>query len=60
MKPSLLNAVGKITLLTFLCCTLVTSSYSQHISFGKEKVAVEIGLNFGPTFFLGDLGGTPG
>ncbi len=60
MKPSLLNAVGKTTLLIFLCCSLVTSSYSQHLSFGKEKVAFEIGLNFGPTFFLGDLGGHQG
>src|SRR6187551_896389 len=60
MKPSLLNAVGKITLLTFLCLTLVTTSYSQHLSFGKEKVKMEIGLNFGPTFFLGDLGGHQG
>lgn len=60
MKPSLLNAVGKITLLTFLCITLVTSSYSQHLSFGADKVKVEMGLNFGPTFFLGDLGGHQG
>ena len=39
---------------------MVTKSYSQHLSFGGEKVKMEIGLNFGPTFFLGDLGGHEG
>ncbi|MFT3910205.1 MAG: hypothetical protein QM737_12320 [Ferruginibacter sp.] len=60
MKPSLLNVVGKSVLLTFLCLTLVTASHSQHLSFGKDKVIFEVGLNFGPTFFLGDLGGHRG
>ena len=60
MKPSLLNVVGKSILLTFLCLTLVTATYSQHLSFGKEKVIFEAGFNFGPTFFLGDLGGHRG
>lgn len=60
MKPSLPNITGKTALLTFFCITLVTASYSQHLSFGKEKVKMEIGLNFGPTFFLGDLGGHQG
>lgn len=35
-------------------------SHSQHVSIGREKTRVEIGLNFGPTFFLGDLGGHAG
>lgn len=60
MKPSLLNTVGKPTLITLLCCIFAATSFSQHISFGQEKVKMEIGFNFGPTFFLGDLGGHEG
>ena len=60
MKPSLPNPVGKILLLTFLFTVSVASLHSQHLSFGKEKTKVEIGFNFGPTFFLGDLGGHAG
>ena len=60
MKPYLPNIVGKTALLIFLCFTLVIPSYAQHLSFGKERVVVECGLNFGPTFFLGDLGGHRG
>lgn len=60
MKPSLLNLVGKFMLPLLICFTLATTSYSQHLSFGKEKTKLEIGLNFGPTFFLGDLGGHQG
>ncbi len=33
---------------------------AQHLSFGGEKIRFEAGLNFGPTFFLGDLGGNHG
>lgn len=33
---------------------------AQHVSFGGNKMYVEAGLNFGPTFFLGDLGGNAG
>jgi hypothetical protein len=60
MKLCLPNTVGKILLLSFLCLIMVNQTYSQHVSFGKEKVKVEMGLNFGPTFFLGDLGGHMG
>ena len=28
--------------------------------FGGDKLKAEVGLNFGPTFFLGDLGGHAG
>ena len=61
MKPSLLNTVGKPTLIRFcfVAYSLLTS-YSQHLSFGRRKSKVEIGFNFGPTFFLGDLGGHEG
>ncbi|MDB5201768.1 MAG: hypothetical protein JWQ27_1177 [Ferruginibacter sp.] len=60
MKSTLPNLVGK-SMILLLCCTLFfTRSYSQHLMFGGEKLKVEAGLNFGPTFFLGDLGGNRG
>jgi len=59
MKPSLRNFVGK-TLLLFSFTFLLTTSYAQHFIFGGQKAKVEVGLNFGPTFFLGDLGGNHG
>lgn len=60
MKPSLPNLVGKNLLLLLLCTSLITKSYSQAFIFGNEKVKWEVGLNFGPSFFLGDLGGNSG
>lgn len=35
-------------------------SYSQSLIFGNEKTRVEVGINVGPLFFLGDLGGHRG
>ena len=35
-------------------------SFSQSLIFGNEKARVEIGINVGPFFFLGDLGGHRG
>lgn len=32
----------------------------QSLFFGDQKTGVEVGLNIGPTFFLGDLGGNRG
>lgn len=60
MKPSLPNKFGKILLLLLLCTLLLTKSYSQAFIFGNEKIKMEAGLNFGPSFFLGDLGGNTG
>ena len=33
---------------------------AQHFILGNENTRIEAGLNFGPTFFLGDLGGHRG
>ena len=60
MNPSLPNRMCK-TVLVFLCIvSFHTTSFSQHLVFGNEKFRIETGLNFGPTFFLGDLGGNKG
>lgn len=60
MKPRLLNFVGKAILLLSICFALLQKSYSQAFIFGNEKTKWEAGINFGPSFFLGDLGGNAG
>ena len=37
-----------------------SKSFSQSITVGTEKTRIEVGLNIGPSFFLGDLGGNRG
>jgi hypothetical protein len=59
MKPYLLKSVGKYILPLLICFIAQSKSYSQAFLFG-EKVKWEVGLNFGPSFFLGDLGGNSG
>jgi len=59
MKPCLHKFVGKCTILLVICITILSKSYSQSLLFG-EKVKWEVGFNFGPSFFLGDLGGNSG
>lgn len=59
MKPHLPKFVTKAALLLLISFTILSSSYSQALLFG-EKVKWEVGLNFGPSFFLGDLGGNSG
>jgi len=59
MKSILPKTGGKLLLLV-LCILLLTKTQAQHFVFGGEKLKVEAGLNFGPTFFLGDLGGHRG
>src|SRR5664279_4390030 len=34
--------------------------FSQSLILGNEKTRVEVGVNIGPSFFLGDLGGNRG
>ena len=58
MKHCLPKLAAKF-LLIILSLLLITNTYSQHLMFG-EKVKWEVGVNFGPTFFLGDLGGNHG
>ena len=43
--------------LTFL---ISTKSFSQHIMFTTGQTKWEAGINIGPSFFLGDLGGNAG
>ena len=59
MKPFLHKSVGKHVLLLFICFMAFSQSNSQALLFG-EKIKWEIGFNFGPSFFLGDLGGNSG
>src|SRR5690606_16485325 len=60
MKNHLQCYMRKGLLPVLLCFGFFTKTYSQHFSFGNENTSVEVGLNFGPTFFLGDLGGGRG
>ena len=52
------TSVPSVRTFVFICALLITtSSFSQSIFFGGRN---EIGLAFGPSFFLGDLGGNKG
>ena len=47
--------------LYLLTCVLFSNgSNAQSLVFGNEKTKVEVGINVGPSFFLGDLGGNRG
>ncbi len=51
----------RIGFLPLLFCLLISgTSSAQYLSLGNDKLKIEAGLNFGPTFFLGDLGGHRG
>jgi hypothetical protein len=58
MKSFLRNFTAKAAVLLMLTLA-VNTSHAQHLIFG-HKARVEVGVNFGPTFFLGDLGGNHG
>lgn len=60
MKPGLRNLVGKNLLLLLICFSFLSHSYSQSFLLGTGKTKWEAGVNFGPSFFLGDLGGNKG
>jgi len=59
MKPYLHKFVQKHVLLLLLSFTILSNTYAQSFMFG-QKIKWEVGLNFGPSFFLGDLGGNSG
>ncbi len=59
MKLYLHKLVQKHVLLLLLSFTILSDTYSQSFMFGK-KVKWEAGINLGPSFFLGDLGGNSG
>lgn len=42
------------------CFSFTPKTFSQSLIFGNEKTRVEVGINIGPSFFLGDLGGNRG
>ncbi|RYY44502.1 MAG: hypothetical protein EOO06_18015 [Chitinophagaceae bacterium] len=60
MRPYLLNLPYKRIAMLLIGGLLSLQSFSQHLVIGNAKFKVEAGLNFGPTFFLGDLGGNAG
>lgn len=60
MKSSLPAYANKLILSLLIICLLPGRSQAQHLLFGNGKAHLEAGVNFGPTFFLGDLGGNHG
>ncbi len=51
--------INSIVCLVF-CCLVHITAKAQHFQLGLGNAKVEAGVNFGPTFFLGDLGGKVG
>lgn len=60
MKKDLLNQFFRRSIPLLLFLLLFNTGNAQHLILGNEKIQIEAGLNFGPTFFLGDLGGKVG
>lgn len=60
MKNYLQSVINKRLVPLLLCISLSTAAGAQHLMLGLGEAKVEAGLNFGPTFFLGDLGGKVG
>ena len=60
MKKRLHRAVRSVFLLCTLSFLFSVKSFSQSIIFQTGKVIWEAGINVGPSFFLGDLGGNKG
>ncbi len=60
MKTSLPASWRMCSLFLTLSFLLSTKSFTQSLVFGTEKTRVEVGINIGPSFFLGDLGGHRG
>lgn len=47
-------------ILTVVSCLFSQTSYTQSLIIGNGKTRFEAGINIGPSFFLGDLGGHKG
>lgn len=60
MKKKLLFIWQMSGLICCITCMLPASLRGQSLIFGNEKSKVEVGMNIGPSFFLGDLGGNRG
>ncbi|MEO5648019.1 MAG: DUF6089 family protein [Chitinophagaceae bacterium] len=60
MKRRLHSFIGRYCLLFSLAILFSTNSFSQSVFIGTGKIRWEIGLNIGPSVFLGDLGGNAG
>lgn len=60
MRLYLHNSACKCFCILLFSILLSSQSFSQHLVLGNEKLKIEAGLNFGPTFFLGDIGGNAG
>ena len=57
MKRHIGNWFVHTLLFLFIFGTSLKTAHSQSVTFAEK---LEVGLNFGPTFFLGDLGGNAG
>ncbi len=60
MRPFLRRIFCSAVLSLLLAVAVTLPSQAQHIVLGGKKFKAEVGLNFGPSFFLGDLGGNRG
>ncbi|MEP7251894.1 MAG: hypothetical protein ABI683_05920 [Ginsengibacter sp.] len=60
MKAYLPIPLRVLTLSLTLSFIFSAKSFSQSLVFGNEQTKVEVGINIGPSFFLGDLGGHRG
>ncbi|HEV8084506.1 MAG TPA: hypothetical protein VGP55_14965 [Chitinophagaceae bacterium] len=60
MKTILPAAWRMCSLILTLSLLISTKSFTQSLVLGTEKTKVEVGINIGPSFFLGDLGGHRG
>ncbi len=60
MKTSLPTTWRMCLLFSALCSLISSKSFTQSLVFGNEQTKVEVGINIGPSFFLGDLGGHRG
>ena len=56
MKNFLRYFLSKVFFCIFFILTFTKSGSAQLLHLGTEKLNAEVGINFGPTFFLGDLG----